>query len=161
MYSQKLRSIIESKLEEIEKRCLKEEETYTKLKMIVLEIKEEITRKKGKEGDRNAEENKDKKDMHGIQNVEDQNESTKEVVVNDNKENKHIVQHINEPEEEVLVENNTNKDKELDAPDMKKHGVDNDYKEDECIQHYNDEYKYDTNREESEVAISTRKEGRP
>ena len=67
--------------------------------------------------------------MHGIQNVEDQNESTKEVVVNDNKENKHIVQLINEPEE-VLVENNTNKDKELDTPDMKKHDVDNDYKYD-------------------------------
>ena len=37
------------------------------------------------EDDRNDEEKKDKKDMHGIQNVEDQNESTKEVVVNDNK----------------------------------------------------------------------------
>ena len=62
--------------------------------MIVLEIKEEIARKKGKEDNRNDEENKDKNDMHGIQNVEDQNESTKEVVVNDNKENKHIVQHL-------------------------------------------------------------------
>ena len=59
------------------------------------------------EDDRNDEENKYKKDMHGIQNVEDRNESTKEVVVNDNKENKHIVQHINNPEE-VLVENNNN-----------------------------------------------------
>ena len=49
MYGQKLRRIIESKLKEIEKRCLREEETYTKLKMIILEIKEEITKKKGKE----------------------------------------------------------------------------------------------------------------
>ena len=48
MYGQKLRRTIESKLEEIEKRCLREEETYTKLKMIVLEIKEEIRRKKRK-----------------------------------------------------------------------------------------------------------------
>ena len=31
---------------------------------------------RNKEDDRNAEENKDKKDMHGIENVEDQNEST-------------------------------------------------------------------------------------
>ena len=105
MHSQKPRSIIESKLEEIEKRRLKEEETYTKLKMIVLGIKQEISRKKRKEDGRNDEENKDKKDMHGIQKVEDQNESTKEVVVNDNKEKKHIVQHINEPKEEVQVEN--------------------------------------------------------
>ena len=75
--------------------------------------------------------------------------------MNDNKENKHIVQHINEPEEEVLVENNTNKDKELDMPDMKKHDVDNDYKDDEDIQHYNDEYKDDTSREESQIATST------
>ena len=50
MYHQKPRRIIESKLEEIEKRYFREEETYTKLKMIVLEIKEEISRKKGKEG---------------------------------------------------------------------------------------------------------------
>ena len=89
------------------------------------------------EEDNNDEEKKDKRDMHGIQNVEDQNESTKEVVVNDNKENKHIVQYINEPEEEVLIENNTNKDKELDTPDTKKHDVDDDYKDDEDIQHYN------------------------
>ena len=81
--------------------------------------------------------------MHGIQNVEYQNESTKEVVVNGNKENKHIVQHINKPEE-VIVENNNNKDKELDTPDMKKHDVNIDCKEDEDIQHYNDEYKDDT-----------------
>ena len=81
--------------------------------------------------------------MHGIQNVEDQNESTKEVVVNDNKEKKHIVQHINKPKE-VPVENNNNQDKELDTPDMKKHDVDNDCKEDDDIQHYNDEYKDDT-----------------
>ena len=93
--------------------------------------------------------------MHVIQNVEDQNESTKEVVVNDNKENKHIVQHINEPEEEVLVQNNTNKDKELDMLDMKKHDVDNEYKDDEDIQHYIDEYKDDTSREESQIATST------
>ena len=98
--------------------------------------------------------------MHVIQNVKDQNESTKEIVVNDNKENKHIVQHINEPEEEVLVENNTNKDKELDTPDTKKHDVDNEYKDDEDIQHYNDEFKDDTSREESEIATPTRKEGR-
>ena len=58
--------------------------------------------------------------------------------MNDNKENKHIVQHINKPEE-VLVENNNNQDKELDTPDMKKHDVDNDCKEDEDIQHYNDD----------------------
>ena len=62
--------------------------------MIVLEIKEEVARKKGKEDDSNDEENKDKKDMHVIRNVKDQNESAKEFVVNDNKENKHIVQHI-------------------------------------------------------------------
>ena len=78
--------------------------------------------------------------MHKNQNVEDQNESTKGVVVNDNNKNKHTVQHINEPEE-VLAENNKNKNKEIDAPDMKKHDVDNDRKEDEDIQHYNDEYK--------------------
>ena len=53
MYGEKATKIIEYKLEEIEKRCLKEEETYTKLKMIVLEIKEEIVMKKGKEDDRN------------------------------------------------------------------------------------------------------------
>ena len=47
MYGQKPRRIIEYKLEEIEKRCLREEETYTKLKMILLEIKEEIAKKKG------------------------------------------------------------------------------------------------------------------
>ena len=121
-----------------------------------MQIKEEIARKKGKEDDRNDKENKDKKDMHGIQNVEDQNESTKEDVVNGNKESKHIFQNINK--REVLVENNNNKGKELDMPDMKKHDVDSDYKEDEDIQHYNDEYKDDTSREESEVATSTRKE---
>ena len=49
MYCQRPRRIIESKLEEIEKRCLREEETYTKLKIIILEIKEEIARKKRKE----------------------------------------------------------------------------------------------------------------
>ena len=49
MYGQSPRSIIEYKLEEIEKRCLKEEETYTKLKMTILEIKEEIAKKKRKE----------------------------------------------------------------------------------------------------------------
>ena len=48
MYGQNLRRTIESKLKEIKKRCLREEETYTKLKMIVLEIKEEIAKKKGK-----------------------------------------------------------------------------------------------------------------
>ena len=72
--------------------------------------------------------------------MEDQNESAKEVVVNDNNENKHTVQHINEPKE-VLVENNNNNNKEVDAPKIKKHDVDNDCKEDEYIQHYNDEYK--------------------
>ena len=80
--------------------------------------------------------------MHEDQNVEDQNETTKEVVVNDNNENKHIVQHINKPEE-VLVENNNNKNKKIDAPSMKEHDVDSDCKEDEDIQHHNDEYKYD------------------
>ena len=84
------------------------------------------------EEDSNDEEKKYKKDMHGIQNVEDQNESTKEVVVNENNENKHTTQHINEPEE-VLLENNNNKNKEIDAPDMKEHDVDNDYKELEYI----------------------------
>ena len=39
----------------------------------------------------------------------------------------------NKPEE-VLVENNNNKDKELYTPDMKKHDVDNDCKEDQDIQ---------------------------
>ena len=34
--------------------------------------------------------------------------------MNDNNENKHTVQHINDPEE-VLVENNNNQDKELDT----------------------------------------------
>ena len=92
------------------------------------------------EEDNNDEEKKNKKDMHQDQNVEDQNESAKEVVVNDNNKNKHTVQHINEPKE-VLVENNDNKNKEIDAPDMKKHYVDNDCKEDEDIQHYNDGYK--------------------
>ena len=35
--------------------------------------------------------------MHEDKNGEDQNESAKEVVVNDNNENKHTVQHINKP----------------------------------------------------------------
>ena len=91
--------------------------------------------------DSNDKEKKDKKDMHGIQNAEDLNESTKEVVVNDNNKTKHTVQHINEPEE-MPVENNDKKNKEIDAPDKKEHDVDNDCKEDEDIQHYNDEYKY-------------------
>ena len=63
--------------------------------------------------------------------------------MNDNNENKHTVQHTNEPKE-ILVENNDNKNKEIDAPDMREHDVDNDCKVDEDIQHYNDEYKYDT-----------------
>ena len=43
----------------------------------------------------------------------------------------------------MLVENNNNKDKELDTPNMKKHDANNDCKEDEDIQHYNDDYKDD------------------
>ena len=78
--------------------------------------------------------------MHEDQNVEDQNESAKDVVVNDNNENKHIVQHINRPKE-VLADNNYNKNKEIDASGMKEHDVNTDCKEDEDIQHYNDEYK--------------------
>ena len=44
----------------------------------------------------------------------------------------------------MLVENNNNKAKELDTPNMKKHDANNDCKEDEDIQHYDDEYKDDT-----------------
>ena len=81
--------------------------------------------------------------MHEDHNVEDQNEYAKEVVVNDNNENKYTIQHINEFEE-VLIENNDNKNKEIDVSDMNKHDVNIDCKEDEDIQHYNDEYKDDT-----------------
>ena len=57
----------------------------------------------------------DVQDEGNFQSIEDQDESIEEVVVNDNNENKHTIQHINEPEE-VLAKNNDNKNKEIDAP---------------------------------------------
>ena len=41
--------------------------------------------------------------------------------------------------------NNNNKNREIDAPNMNKQNVHNNCKHDEYIQHYNDEYKDDTN----------------
>ena len=48
--------------------------------------------------------------------------------------------------EEVLVESNNKKNKEIDITNMKKHDVGSDCKEDEDIQHYNGEYKYGTSK---------------
>ena len=48
MRGQKLKFFIESKLKKMDKRLLKEEETYSKFKMIVLEMKEVIAKKKGR-----------------------------------------------------------------------------------------------------------------
>ena len=97
-----------------------------------------------KEDDNKDNETKDVVEENKVQSMENQDESIEEVAVNGNNKNKHTIQHINE-HGEVLVENNDNKNKDIDVPVLKELDVINNCKGNEYTQQYNDEYKDGTN----------------